>query len=222
LADAVGELTGGVGPDVTAAAAGSPETLDAAFRRVRPVGTVSVCGVQGDDLVPVAPRLWRDPQATLLPTTEARRGDPTPHLQQRVALKARGQVDPGRLVTHRRGFDANDVTTAYQMSEPRLEHVIQVVMDVGASPMATTSVTAGGRSVDARVLHDCRDPPTRVTPTHDLPPASSLAVGVRSGSVPLTGSASRRTDSEPSLLRKLAPRRTQRPLWSALAPAMMA
>jgi threonine dehydrogenase-like Zn-dependent dehydrogenase len=56
-----------------------------------------------------------------------------------VALKARGQVDPGRMVTHRLGFNVNDVNTAYQMYEQRLENVIKVVMDVGASHLAKTS-----------------------------------------------------------------------------------
>jgi threonine dehydrogenase-like Zn-dependent dehydrogenase len=55
-----------------------------------------------------------------------------------VALKERGHVDPGRMVTHRLGFNVNDVNTAYQMYEQRLENVIKVVMDVGASHVATT------------------------------------------------------------------------------------
>jgi hypothetical protein len=42
-----------------------------------------------------------------------------------VALKERGQVDPGRMVTHRLGFDVKDV--------------IKVVMDVGASNTSVES-----------------------------------------------------------------------------------
>jgi threonine dehydrogenase-like Zn-dependent dehydrogenase len=61
-----------------------------------------------------------------------------------VALKERGQVDPGRMVTHRLGFDVKDVNKAYQMYEQRLENVIKVVMDVGASNMAKTSLTSVG------------------------------------------------------------------------------
>jgi L-iditol 2-dehydrogenase len=139
LAGAVGEITGGVGPDVTVEAAGYPETLDAAFRLVRPFGTVIVFGVQGDDIVPVDTRLWLDKQATIIPTSGARSGDPTTHIKQVVALKARGQVDPGRMVTHQLGFDVNDVNKAYQMYEQRLDNVIKVVMDVGASHVAKTS-----------------------------------------------------------------------------------
>jgi len=144
LADAVGEMTSGVGPDVTVEAAGYPETLDAVFRQVRQFGTVIVFGVQGDDIVPVDTRLWLDKQATIIPTTGARSGDPTTHIKQMVALKERGQVDPGRMVTHRLGFDVKDVNKAYQMYEQRLENVIKVVMDVGASNMAKTSLTSVG------------------------------------------------------------------------------
>jgi alcohol dehydrogenase len=139
LADAVAEITGGLGPDVTVEAAGYPETLDAAFRLVRQFGTVVVFGIQGDDIVPVDTRHWMNKQATIIPTTGARSGDPTTHIKQMVALKERGQVDPGRMVTHRLGFNVNDVNKAYQMYEQHLENVIKVVMDVGASHVAQTS-----------------------------------------------------------------------------------
>ena len=131
LADAVREITSGVGPDVTVEAAGYPATLDAVFRLVRQFGTVIVFGVQGDDIVPVDTRLWLDKQPTIIPTTGARSGDPTTHIKNMVALKERGQVDPGRMVTHRLGFDVEDVNKAYQMYEQRLENVIKVVMSVG-------------------------------------------------------------------------------------------
>lgn len=132
LADAVQEMTDGIGPDVTVEAAGYPETLDAAFRLVRQFGTVIIFGVQGGDIVPVDTRLWLDKQATIIPTTGARSGDPTTHIKNMVALKARGLVDPGRMVTHRLHFDVEDVNKAYQMYEQRLENVVKVVMSVGA------------------------------------------------------------------------------------------
>jgi L-iditol 2-dehydrogenase len=132
LAEAVAELTGGVGPDVTVEAAGYPETLDAVFRLVRQFGTVVVFGIQGDDIVPVDTRHWMNRQPTIIPTTGARTGDPTTHIKQMVALKARGQVDPGRMVTHRLRFNAADVNQAYQMYEEHLDHVIKVVMSVEA------------------------------------------------------------------------------------------
>ena len=131
LAEAVQEITGGVGPDVTVEAAGYPDTLDAVFRLVRQFGTVIIFGVQGDDIVPVDTRLWMDKQPTIIPTTGARSGDPVTHIKNMVALKERGQVDPGRMVTHRLHFDVEDVNKAYQMYEQRLENVVKVVMRVG-------------------------------------------------------------------------------------------
>jgi threonine dehydrogenase-like Zn-dependent dehydrogenase len=113
-------------------AAGYPETLDAVFRLVRQFGRVIVFGVQGGDIVPVDTRLWLDKQATIIPTTGARSGDPTTHIKNMVALKERGQADPGRMVTHRLNFDVEDVNKAYQMYEQQLENVLKVVMSVGS------------------------------------------------------------------------------------------
>lgn len=132
LAEAVREITGGVGPDVTVEAAGYPETLDAVFRLVRQFGTVVIFGIQGGDIVPVDTRTWMDQQPTIIPTTGARSGDPTTHIKNMVALKERGLVDPGRMVTHHLNFDVEDVNKAYQMYEQQLENVVKVVMRVGA------------------------------------------------------------------------------------------
>ncbi|MGE3535995.1 MAG: zinc-binding dehydrogenase [Candidatus Tectimicrobiota bacterium] len=132
LAEAVKELTGGAGPDVTVEAAGYPETLDSAFRLVRQFGRVVIFGIQGGDIVPVDTRTWMDQQATIIPTTGARTPDPTTHIKNMVALKERGLVDPGRMVTHRLNFDVEDVNKAYQMYEQQLEDVIKVVMSIGS------------------------------------------------------------------------------------------
>jgi L-iditol 2-dehydrogenase len=132
LADAVREITSGVGPDVTVEAAGYPETLDTVFRLVRQFGTVVIFGIQGGDIVPVDTRTWMDQQPTIIPTTGARSGDPTTHIKNMVALKERGLVDPGRMVTHRLNFDVEDVNKAYQMYEQQLDSVLKVVMSVGA------------------------------------------------------------------------------------------
>jgi L-iditol 2-dehydrogenase len=132
LAEAVREITGGVGPDVTVEAAGYPETLDTVFRLVRQFGTVVIFGIQGGDIVPVDTRTWMDQQPTIIPTTGARSGDPTTHIKNMVALKERGLVDPGRMVTHRLNFDVEDVNKAYQMYEQQLDNVLKVVMSVGA------------------------------------------------------------------------------------------
>jgi threonine dehydrogenase-like Zn-dependent dehydrogenase len=132
LAEAVREITGGEGPDVTVEAAGYPETLDAVFRLVRQLGTVVLFGIQGGDIVSVDTRTWMDQQPTIIPTVGARTSDPTTQIKHMVALKERGLVDPGRMVTHRLNFDVEDVNKAYQMYEQRLENVIKVVMTIGA------------------------------------------------------------------------------------------
>jgi len=132
LAEAVRDITGGVGPDVTVEAAGYPDTLDAAFRLVRQFGTVVLFGIQGGDIVQVDTRTWMDQQPTIIPTTGARSGDPTTHIKNMVALKERGLVDPGRMVTHNLRFDVEDVNKAYQMYEQHLDNVVKVVMTVGS------------------------------------------------------------------------------------------
>ena len=130
LIETVQEITHGVGSDITVEAAGYPDTLDMAFRLVRPFGTVIIFGMQGDDIVPVDTRPWMDKQPTIIPTVGARSGDPTTHIKEIVALRERGLVDPARMVTHRLGFDANDVNSAYEMYEQRLDNIIKVVMSV--------------------------------------------------------------------------------------------
>jgi threonine dehydrogenase-like Zn-dependent dehydrogenase len=99
---------------------------------VRQFGTVVIFGVQGGDIVPVDTRTWMDNQPTIIPTTGARSGDPTTHIKNMVALKERGLVDPGRMVTHLLNFDVEDVNKAYQMYEQQLDNVLKVVMSVGA------------------------------------------------------------------------------------------
>ncbi len=128
LLEAVGEITEVVGPDVTVEAAGYPDTLDMAFRLVRPFGRVIVFGVQSDYVVPVDTRPWMDRQPTIIPTTGARSGDPTSHIKEMVGLRERGWVDPARMVTHRLGFNVDDVNRAYQMYEERMDNIVKAVI----------------------------------------------------------------------------------------------
>jgi L-iditol 2-dehydrogenase len=130
LLEAVKELTGGVGPDVTIEAAGFPDTLDTVFRAVRQFGRVVIFGIQGGDIIPVDTRTWMDLQPTIIPTTGARTADPTTHIKNMVDLKKRGVLDPGRMVTHTLNFDVEDVNKAYQMYEQYLDNVLKVVMTV--------------------------------------------------------------------------------------------
>lgn len=130
LDEAVQEITKGVGPDVTVEAAGYPDTLEMVFRLVRQFGTVIIFGIQGDDIVPVDTRHWMNKQATIIPTTGARSGDPTSHIKEIVSMRERGWIDPARMVTHRLGFGMEDVNKAYEMYEQQQDNVIKVVMKV--------------------------------------------------------------------------------------------
>lgn len=125
---AVQELTDGRGADVAVEAAGYPDTLDMCFRVVRQFGTVVVFGIQSDTMVPVEHNLWMDKQCTIIPTTGARSGDPTTHINLMVGLRSRGWGDPGQMVTHRLAF--KDVQKAYDMYEGQKDNVLKVVMSL--------------------------------------------------------------------------------------------
>ena len=126
--EAVKEITGGVGPDVTVEASGFPDGLDAAFRLVKQFGRVVIFGIQSQDVLPVDTRHWMNLQPTIIPTTGARSGDPTTHIANIVALKDRGIIDPGQMVTHYKQFNVEDVNQSYQMYEEYRDNIIKVVM----------------------------------------------------------------------------------------------
>ena len=130
LAEAVNDITGGIGPDITVEAAGYPETLDTALRLVRPFGTVILFGIPSDDLVPLDIKLVMDKQATIIPTVGMRAPDLTVPLKDMVALRERGWVDPAAMVTHRVDFNAVDVKRAYDMYENHSDNIIKVVISI--------------------------------------------------------------------------------------------
>ena len=126
--EAVREITQGEWPDITVEAAGYPDTLDMSFRLVKPDGVVVVFGMQGDDIIPVDTSIWIN--QTMLRTTGGRSNDPITQIKEIVALRDRGWIDPARMVTHRLGFNAEDVNKAYEMYEQRQDNIIKVVMSV--------------------------------------------------------------------------------------------
>ncbi len=130
LAEAVNDITGGMGPDITVEAAGYPETLDTALRMVRPFGTVILFGIPSEDMVPVDIKLLMDKQATIIPTVAMRAANLTTPLKDMVALRERGWVDPAAMVTHRVEFNAADVKRAYDMYENHSDNIIKVVISV--------------------------------------------------------------------------------------------
>ena len=124
----VDELTGGIGADITVEAGGYPDSFDTALRTVRDFGKVILFGIPSDYLSPVDTSLLFNKQATIIPTTGARSSDPIGHIKNIIALRERGWADPGRMVTHRLGFNPTDVNRAYEMYEQRQDGIIKVVM----------------------------------------------------------------------------------------------
>ena len=128
--EAVKEITGGAGADITVEAAGYTGTLDMALRLVRVLGTVMIFGVQGEDIVPVNTMHWMIKQPTLICTSSTRAGDPISPIRDLVDLKARGVVDPGKLITHHMTFNEQDVNRAHQIYEHQQDNMIKVVLSV--------------------------------------------------------------------------------------------
>jgi len=99
LAQVVADLTDGLGADVTLEAVGLPETFETAVSLVRPGGTVANMGVHGAPATLHLEELWiKDVTITtgLVDTYS------TPTL---LRLVGSGQLDVGRLVTHRFAMD---------------------------------------------------------------------------------------------------------------------
>jgi len=98
----IGELTEGLGADVTIEAVGLPDTFELAVKLVRPGGRVANIGVHGKPAVLHMEEQWtRDITITtgLVDTFS------TPTL---LRLVASGQVAADQFVTHRFGFDEFD------------------------------------------------------------------------------------------------------------------
>ena len=128
--EAAREITKGQWADIAVEAAGYPDSLDSALRLVQPFGTLIIFGNQSDDVIPVNTSLWFDKQPTIIPTVGARSSDPTAHIRHIVELRERGWVDPARMVTHRVGFNVQDVNKAYDMYEQREDNVVKVVIGI--------------------------------------------------------------------------------------------
>jgi alcohol dehydrogenase len=104
---AVRELTGGLGADVAIEAVGVPATFELAAELVRPVGRIANIGVHGKPVTLHLERLW-DRDVTI--TTGLVDAYSTSTL---LRLLTSRQIDAGRFVTHRFGFD--DFIEAYDV-----------------------------------------------------------------------------------------------------------
>ena len=106
-AEAIAQLTGGLGADVTIEAVGVPATFELAARLVRPGGHVANIGVHGEPVTLHLEDLWiRDVTITtgLVDTYS------TPTL---LKLTTGHQMDAAKFVTHH--FDLDDFIEAYDV-----------------------------------------------------------------------------------------------------------
>jgi len=105
-AEIINQMTEGLGADVTIEAVGTPETFELCARLVRPGGRVANVGVHGKPAILHLEDLWIK-DVTI--TTGLVDGYSTPTL---LKLIRSGQLDVGRFVTHRFGFE--EFPSAYE------------------------------------------------------------------------------------------------------------
>ena len=129
LDDAVNEITGGIGGDISVEASGYPDAINAAFRNVAKFGKVIIFGIQEGvrgHLTEIDKQYFLKNTPTIIPTSGAGSGDAISHIERMIELKGRGWWNPGEMVTHHRTF--NEVNEAYEIYDKRLDDVIKVVM----------------------------------------------------------------------------------------------
>jgi alcohol dehydrogenase len=98
-AQTIGDLTGGLGADVTIEAVGVPETFELCTELVRPCGHVANVGVHGKPVSLHLESLWiKDVTITtgLVDTSS---------IPTLLRLISAGRIDPTRFTTHRFGLD---------------------------------------------------------------------------------------------------------------------
>lgn len=129
--NAVKEITGGEGAEITIEAAGYQETLNDSIRLVSKFGKVIIFGLQEsvtNDISTIRTNNLMDKTPTIIPTVGNRSGDSISHIKRAIELKQRGWWNPGQLITHRLKF--NEVNQAYDMYENYTDEVIKVVMEI--------------------------------------------------------------------------------------------
>ena len=130
LDEAIAEITGGRGAEISVEAAGYPDTLNNVFKHVSKFGRCIIFGLIGgtEDMTPLNFRQFFGNTPTIVPTAGAASGDAVGHIERMVELKERGWWDPGEMVTHRMTFD--DVKSAYDMYENREDRIVKAVMSM--------------------------------------------------------------------------------------------
>ncbi len=130
LDEAIAEITGGRGAEISVEAAGYPDTLNNVFKHVSKFGRCIIFGLIGgvEEMTPLNFGQFFMNTPTIVPTVGAASGDAVGHIERMVELKERGWWDPGEMVTHRMAFD--DVKAAYDMYENREDQMVKAVMSM--------------------------------------------------------------------------------------------
>jgi threonine dehydrogenase-like Zn-dependent dehydrogenase len=119
-AEAVSNVTNGVGADVVIEAAGAPAALAAALRLARGRGTVSVVGAHFEPDYPLDNALMFERELTLRFTI----GDPTRDGAKLLAELASGRLDPTPVLTHR--LPLEEAAEGYRLFDSR--EAVKVVL----------------------------------------------------------------------------------------------
>ena len=129
LDEAIEEITGGEGAEISVEAAGYPDSLNNCFKYVARRGKVIIFGIQGglpSDMTPLNFSQFISKTPTIIPTVGALSGDAVGHIARMVELKSRGWWDPGEMITHTLSF--SEVKRAYDIFEGQEDGVVKVVM----------------------------------------------------------------------------------------------
>ncbi|MCH7593238.1 MAG: zinc-binding dehydrogenase [Chloroflexi bacterium] len=128
LVEAIDDLTDGQGLDYVIDATGAPEGLNTVVSIVRRHGTIISFSLLGGLSIEFNHSAWMRKAATIVPTQVAGTDRPTDAIRQMIRMKEVGYVDPGQLVSHKVGFEIEDIQGAYDMYSDHSDGVIKVVL----------------------------------------------------------------------------------------------
>ena len=128
VVQAIQDIVEDEGADIVVEAAGFPDAFNLCFRLVKQLGTIVLFGIQPTDNITFEHALMMSKQPVIIPTVAARTPNVTAHIERMVELKSRGQIDPGRMVTHRLPFA--HLQQAYDIYTDQQDEVIKVVMSL--------------------------------------------------------------------------------------------
>ena len=131
LIEAVNDATGGEGVDVVVDASADPDGINQAVQLVNPHGLViSFSLIPAQEQVIFRHLEWMRKEVQIIPTSSGGSSNPTEAINDMVALRDRGWMDPATFTTHHVSWD--DIPDAYEMYSRRRDNVIKVVMEINA------------------------------------------------------------------------------------------